>query len=174
MLCTSVIVQGVSVMLKRPIPLFFSLVFLVIAWLMLTSSLQYQEIVAGIVVSLALAFGLNSILPDGGKGSVISRSFRFVIFVLVLAKEMVLANFDVAYRVLHPKMPIRPGIIEVRPGLETEMGKLLLSNSITLTPGTLSMDWIDDRLYIHWINVDEKDHDASMRPLDKTVKGVFP
>jgi multicomponent Na+:H+ antiporter subunit E len=71
-------------------------------------------------------------------------------------------------------MPIRPGIVEVKPGIDSEMGKLLLSNSITLTPGTLSMDWKDDSLFIHWINVNEEDPDSSMEPLNKAVKGVFP
>jgi multicomponent Na+:H+ antiporter subunit E len=144
------------------------------AWIMLTTSVHYQELIAGAIIAVALGFALHSILPEGGAGNTVIRMFKFLVFVLILAKEMIVANLDVAYRVLHPKMPIRPGIVEVRPDIDSDMGKLLLSNSITLTPGTLSMDWIDDRLYIHWINVKEKDPDSAMEPLDRITKEVFP
>ena len=73
-------------------------------------------------------------------------------FFVSLAK----ANFDVAYRVITGK--INPGIVRISPDLKTDLGVTLLANSITLTPGTLSVD-IDDKsndLFIHWINVDEK------------------
>ena len=66
---------------------------------------------------------------------------------------MAKANFDVAYRVLHPKMPISPGIVKVKTGLKSEMARTFLANSITLTPGTMTVDIKDDHLYIHWINV---------------------
>lgn len=158
----------------RPIPFVISFVLLLAAWVMLTSSLQYQELIAGIIVSIALAITLNSILPKGGKGNLPVRIVKAFWFLIVLGKEMVVANLDVAFRVLHPKMPIRPGIVEVKPGLDSEMGKVLLSNSITLTPGTLSMDWIGDSLFIHWINVNEEDTDSSIEPLNRAVKGVFP
>lgn len=67
--------------------------------------------------------------------------------------EMAKANIEVAYSVITGR--IRPGIVRVRSGMKDEMGILLLANSITLTPGTLTLD-IDDRsneLYIHKINV---------------------
>lgn len=154
-------------------PFVISVILLFAAWLMLTSSLHYQELIAGIIVSFALGFALNSVIPEGGKGNVVRRTLGMGRFLLVLAWEMIKANLDVAYRVLSPKMPIRPGIVKVRPGLESDMGRLLLSNAITLTPGTLSLDWDEDDLYIHWINVDEDNPDSSMEPLDRAVRGVF-
>jgi multicomponent Na+:H+ antiporter subunit E len=67
------------------------------------------------------------------------------------------ANIDVAYRVLHPAMPIRPGIVKVRTGLKSEFARTLLANSITMTPGTISVDIIGNNLYIHWIYVHSED-----------------
>ncbi|OYT26798.1 MAG: cation:proton antiporter [Candidatus Altiarchaeales archaeon ex4484_96] len=62
------------------------------------------------------------------------------------------ANLDVAYRVLTGK--INPGIVKIKPDLETDLGITLLANSITLTPGTLSVDLDEENnLFIHWINV---------------------
>lgn len=73
-------------------------------------------------------------------------------FFLALIK----ANLDVAYRVITGK--INPGIVKISPGLKTDLGITLLANSITLTPGTLSVDIDEDTndLYVHWINVDLK------------------
>ena len=68
---------------------------------------------------------------------------------------MAKANIDVAYRVITGK--INPGIVKITPKLTTDLGITLLANSITLTPGTLTVD-IDENsndLYIHWINVKE-------------------
>jgi multicomponent Na+:H+ antiporter subunit E len=64
---------------------------------------------------------------------------------------------DVAYRVLHPRMPIRPGIVKVKTSLKSDMAKMLLANSITMTPGTITVDIIDDDLYIHWIYIKSED-----------------
>ena len=82
------------------------------------------------------------------------RFFVYIIgpFFVSLAK----ANIDVAYRVLTGK--IKPGIVKISPNLKTDLGVTMLANSITLTPGTLSVD-VDEEskdLYVHWINVDEK------------------
>lgn len=149
---------------------------LFIAWGMLSSSLKYQEWIAGAVIALALGIALHGIMPEAGGGNPFSRGLRFLIFLIVLGKEMVLANIDVAYRVLHPRMPLRPGIVEVDTGIKSDMGKLFLANSVTLTPGTLSIDYIDDKLYVHWINVKGdgiKDSIEAVQPLRDLVEGAF-
>ena len=60
---------------------------------------------------------------------------------------------DVAYRVLHPKMPINPGIVRVPVTLHSDYGKTLLANSITLTPGTLTLDVKNQNFYVHWLAI---------------------
>ena len=71
--------------------------------------------------------------------------------------ELTKANLDVAYRVI--TMKIRPGIIRVHSGLKTDLGIFMLANSITLTPGTLSVgiDETTNDLFIHNINVGDGD-----------------
>jgi len=71
--------------------------------------------------------------------------------------ELTKANLDVAYRVI--TMKIRPGIIRVDSGLKTDLGIFMLANSITLTPGTLTVgiDEGTNDLFIHNINVGEGD-----------------
>lgn len=127
---------------------------LFVIWLMLTSSLHWQEVSVGAILSIALALPLHrkyielGLPPFGGR-----RIAYSAIYILVLFKEIILANIDVAYRVVHPGMPINPGIVVIRTSLKSNIAKLILANSITLTPGTFTVDIQDDRLLIHWINV---------------------
>jgi multicomponent Na+:H+ antiporter subunit E len=81
----------------------------------------------------------------------IHRIFWFIIYIPMFLWYMLKANVDVAYRVLHPERPIKPGIVKIRTVLKTDIAKVFLANSITLTPGTMTCDIDGDYLYIHWI-----------------------
>lgn len=82
------------------------------------------------------------------------RWLVIVLYVLVpFFAEMARANLDVAYRVITGR--IRPGIVRISTGLQTDLGTMMLANSITLTPGTLTVD-VDEGtgdLYVHMINI---------------------
>ena len=77
----------------------------------------------------------------------------FPIYLLVVLKEMVKANIDVALRVINPSLPINPGIVEFKTSLKSNALKFILANSITLTPGTLTVDVKGDSFFVHWIDV---------------------
>jgi multicomponent Na+:H+ antiporter subunit E len=139
----------------RYIALFIlSLIF----WLLLTFKLTVPNIIVGTVASIicSLFFGIFFI-TNVYKLLQPQRYFWFVVYLLVFLWECLKANLDVAYRVLHPAMPIRPGIVKVKTTLKSDLAKMLLANSITMTPGTISVDIIDDNLYIHWIYIRSED-----------------
>lgn len=145
--------------MKRIILIIFSFII----WLLLTWTLYWQNLVTGLVVSLTigLMFG-NLFVSNAKKVLQIKRWFWLILYVPAFIWEMAKANFDVAYRVilslLRPRnMPIAPGIVKVKTKLKSDLGKAILANSITLTPGTFTIDLKDDYLYIHWINVQHKD-----------------
>ena len=80
------------------------------------------------------------------------------------------ANLDVVYRALHPQMPIHPGIVKIKTNLKSDSAITALANSITLTPGTLTVDVTEDGyLYIHWINVKSTDVEEA----SKLIAGKF-
>ncbi len=82
------------------------------------------------------------------------RWFTFLVYLFPLFFAMAKANVDVAYRVITGR--INPAIVRIDPKLKTDMSLTILANSITLTPGTLTVD-VDEEtneLYVHWINVD--------------------
>jgi multicomponent Na+:H+ antiporter subunit E len=139
----------------RYITLFIlSLIF----WILLTFKLSIPNIIVGSVASLicSLIFG-RFFITNCYKLLQPKRYFWFIVYLFIFIWECIKANFDVAYRVLHPAMPIKPGIVKVKTTLKSELAKMLLANSITMTPGTISVDIIDDYLYIHWIYIRSED-----------------
>ena len=84
-------------------------------WLLLTFDLSVANIIAGLAAALAtsLLFG-KYFFEKAGKFIQPVRYFWFLIYVVILIWECIKANFDVAYRVLHPAMPIKPGIVKFK------------------------------------------------------------
>src|SRR3989304_4810562 len=82
------------------------------------------------------------------------RWFTFLVYLFPFFFAMAKANVAVAYRVITGR--INPAIVKINPNLKNDMSLTLLATSITLTPGTLSVD-VDQKtneLYVHWINID--------------------
>jgi multicomponent Na+:H+ antiporter subunit E len=129
-----------------------------IFWILLTFKLTLPNIITGTVASIicTLFFG-RFFIKNVHKLLEPQRYFWFIIYLFIFVWECIKANFDVAYRVLHPSMPIRPGIVKVKTTLKSDMAKMLLANSITMTPGTIAVDIIDNDLYIHWIYIRSED-----------------
>ena len=137
-------------------------VFSFILWLALSSTLDPQELICGVLVCLIISLFAAHIYSKLGFPSLSLKMVLFsLIYIVVLFWEIIKANFDIAYRVIHPKMPIKPGIVAIKTSLKSDLAKMILANSITLTPGTLTVDVIDDKLLIHWINVKAEDIDGA-------------
>lgn len=73
---------------------------------------------------------------------------------LWLGKEIVKANIDVARRVVHPKLPISPKLFETRASQRTDLGQVIYANSITLTPGTVSVDLDPGVIRVHALSTE--------------------
>jgi multicomponent Na+:H+ antiporter subunit E len=150
----------------------------ILTWLALTSNLSLQEVTTGISASLIISLLLSSRYLELGLPPISLKKFVFaIIYIVILFKEIILANFDVAYRVIHPKMPIKPGIVIIKTKLKSDIGKMILANSITLTPGTFVLDIIDDKILIHWINVRTDNTDEATKAIgerfEKYLRVIF-
>ncbi len=142
--------------------IYFVLAFVVwvlAAWPFVNGRLDLQVVVAGLVASFLVAMLFHDILPKEHHVFVSPiRVFWLLVYVPVFLYYVVCANLDVVYRALHPAMPIKPGIVKIKTNLKTDSAITALANSITLTPGTLTVDLTDDGyLYVHWINVKSDD-----------------
>ena len=116
-----------------------------------------EEIIFGIILSVLAGFiAKNLFVKKSVRMLNPARWGAFIVYLFYFFWEMAKANFDVAYRVITGK--INPGIVKISPNLKTDLGVTMLANSITLTPGTLSVDLDENSndLYIHWINVEDE------------------
>lgn len=139
-------------------------------WLLLTGSVEPGElIVGGFVLVLALILFRRYYELFGGVKFTPKALVLFPVYLVIFIWELVKSNIDVAFRVLNPSLPINPGIVKVRTDLKADVGKLALANSITLTPGTLTIDVDEEHLYIHWIDV----KDSSPEGAQRQISGKF-
>ena len=130
------------------------------------SAWDVQSVVFGLGVAAFCAIILPTALTDVFSPKMLNplRWFWAAVYVLVLAYQIFKANLQVAYIVLHPDLPIRPGVVRVRTSLKTTAARVVLANSITLTPGTFTLDLDDEEgvLYVHWLVVEaEGEEEAS-------------
>ena len=141
-----------------------------IFWLLITFRFTVPNIIVGSVASFTCSLIFTRFfIKNVYKILQPHRYYWFLIYLAVFIWECIKANFDVAYRVLHPAMPIRPGIVKVRTELKSELARTLLANSITMTPGTISVDIVGDDLFVHWIYVRSEDPEV----YSKLITGKF-
>jgi len=142
---------------------------LAVVWLFVrgvTAETVVGEFVIGLAVGLPIAYAFRRFyLPDLALGERLRGLPYAGIYFGHFAKELLTANVDVAYRVLAPSMPIEPDVIELPLRVETDLAVTTIANSITLTPGTLTMDYDAERnsLYVHAI--DGRDQDSIVDPI---------
>ena len=138
-------------------------------------AMDWQIFFAGVAFSLVASLIFMEVFTSHPRKFFAPvRYLWFLAYIPMLFYFMLVANFDVVYRVIHPKMPIRPGIVKVRTRLKSDSGRTALANSITLTPGTLTVDMTEDGyLYIHWINVRETDVDGATKRIVSRFEGIL-
>lgn len=133
-------------------------VVLLLFWLLLNASLATDVLIVGAIASLLIALffkGGMSVLS--GFNATPRAIGAAVIFVFYFLKELVISNLRMAAIILTPSLPVNPGIVKVRTKLKSPVGRELLANAITMTPGTLTIELQDEWLYVHWVTVESRD-----------------
>ena len=139
-------------------------VTLLLFWIMLVNSLAADTLLIGVLVSLAIALlyadGLSFFSEFRATPEAIGAGFRYYGYFF---RQLVRSNFRLAAIVLSPDLPIDPGIVKVRTELKTRMGRLMLANSITLTPGTLTVEVEGEWLYVHCVTIGATDIEGATK-----------
>ena len=152
-----------------------------LAWIGFTGSLDVQELAVGAICAAfvtALSYELLFRGPMREKFQP-KRWGYFLAYVPAYIWAELKAHAGVIYRILHPRMPIRPGIVRVPTELRTDFGITGLANAITMTPGTLSVEVDEEKpcLYVHWIDVKavepERTKAAIAKPFERFLTKVF-
>jgi len=97
---------------------------------------------------LVMLYSLRLGLVDR-EGVPVQLAVRLLLYGPWLAWEVAKANWDVAKRILDPRLPIRPLVIRVKATQREDLGRVIYANSITLTPGTVSLSVEGDEIVVH-------------------------
>ena len=151
-------------------------IFGFLVWMGLSWPPDIQHALIGVIVAVFIAYMTGDMFvtrPHVFKHP--QRYFWFLYYIPVFLWECFKANIDVAYRVIHPLVPIKPGIVKVKTKLKTDTALTFLANSITLTPGTLTVDIDKEKgtLYIHWIDVTNQDIDKATEIIVKKFERIL-
>ena len=124
-------------------------------WILLSGKMEAKYLVIGFLTSLIsvwVTLPLLRLPSETNKGYYYPFDFpyfRYAFYWLWLLKEIIKANIDIAMVVLSPKLPINPQIVEFKRSMSNPIAHVTLANSITLTPGTITMDVADGVYTIH-------------------------
>lgn len=154
-----------------------TLISLFFVWILVTGFVV-EELITGLGVSLALSAILVKYTNYAAELNSPIKLIKFIfVYIPVFVWQLLLSNLDIAKRVLTPRIPLNPGIVKVKTDLEGDIGKLTLANSITLTPGTLTLDIVDGDLYVHCVDIEGSKEEGSKKdvsgPFEKLLKGIF-
>lgn len=149
-----------------------SLVMFII-WVLM-AGFHVQELIVGAAVAIILGVVLSNYVQMSFGISIIPKLLMFIfMYIPILIIELIKANLDVAKRVLNPSLPINPGIVKVPTKIKSDIGKLTLANSITLTPGTISIDADEENVFIHWIDVKGESPAEHQKQISSSFENVL-
>ncbi|MBL6932993.1 MAG: Na+/H+ antiporter subunit E [Rhodospirillales bacterium] len=120
-----------------------------ILWLLLSGIFEAWLLALGFGSIIVIVIIANRMDVIDHEGHPIHISWRALLFWPWLAWEIVKANIDVAKVILHPKLPITPKVLHIKASQVTELGHVFYANSITLTPGTVTLKLINGAMDIH-------------------------
>lgn len=138
----------------------YAILGMAITWMFLRGALTPVTFLEGAILSTLAILATRTVLRPETRQTVpkvLRRIPAFLLYAAFFVRNVIVSNLDVAYRALHPALPIHPGILAVDVEGRSELEITMLANTITLTPGTLTLD-VDMRrklLFVHTINARE-------------------
>ncbi len=151
----------------------YAVVIYFFLWIVLTYPFSIHEWEAGALIAFLGALLSYKQLSMSGVKNIRRIGILLFWYLPVFTWEMIKANLHVALIVLNPKMPINPGIVKIKTNLKSPVARVWLANSITLTPGTLSLDIDGQYLYIHWITVGAEDVEGATKEIAGTFEKIL-
>ena len=128
-------------------------IYLVAGWLLFTWNLSPSSLAVGLINSLivaAMTYPIFVETDEAARRSILPRVDTLGLFLIVLIFTMYVASFRVLWQILRGR--INPGIVHFRTRLRSDIARLTLTSSITLTPGTITVFLDDDHLIVHWLD----------------------
>lgn len=122
-------------------------------WILFTGNFAIQSLLIGIILSFLVSFLTYDLFiheSEAAKRSLLPHIHQLVFFIILVIFKMYVASFRVTLNIVRGK--INPRIVHFRTRLKADMSRLMLTNAITLTPGTITLNLSDDHLIVHWLD----------------------
>ncbi len=128
-------------------------IIMFVFWMLLSGEFSLILILSGIISSLLVSYWSHDLLIGNADIRLeATRIVRFLKYLPWLLWQIILSNIELVYLTLHPRMPIDPRMIGFKNEFKTNMAKVTLANSITLTPGTVTIEVNNDEFIVHAIS----------------------
>lgn len=140
-------------------------------WLLWSGHYSFDHtlvMVLGIVSCGFVVFMARRMDCADKEGHPIHLALQLLLYIPWLVWAIVKANIDVAKRVLNPKLPISPCMVRIKATQKTDLTRVIFANSITLTPGTVSVDLVGDDILVHALT-QEAAQDVQSGDMDQRV-----
>ena len=142
-------------------------VLLALIWASLNGEFSLLNLVGGFILGYAVLFLMQPVI---GRAAYFTKMVQGLDLAFFFLKELIVANFSVAYYVLAPRDRMRPAITAIPLEPAKDLSITLLANMITLTPGTLSLDVSPDRKYLFIHNIAVTDVEESRKVIKETFE----
>ena len=143
-------------------------------WIVFNGRFTIEILIFGIVLSAALYLFVWKVMGFGPKQekAILKKSGKMFLYGLLVFKEIIKANWSVLKIVLNPKSKIEPKMVYFKTDLKKDTSKVALANSITITPGTITVNVSDDVVCVHALDasmadgIDECDFVVKLREME--------
>ncbi|MCX7787552.1 MAG: Na+/H+ antiporter subunit E [Spirochaetes bacterium] len=131
----------------------FTTIWLYGGWLLYTGSFEAISLSLGAIASLFVAiitYDLFIAEYEAARKGLLVRIHYGILYLLYLLAQMYLSSFAVLINILRGN--INPRVVHFRTRLHSDLARVLLATSITLTPGTIALELQEDHLIVHWLD----------------------
>ena len=128
--------------------------YLMVGWILFTWSFRPLFLAAGAILACAIAlitYGSFVAHNEAERRSLLPRVHLILVYAFFLVLNIYVASVRVAVSIVTGR--IEPGIVHFRTRLKSDVARVMLANSITITPGTVTLELDDDHVIVHWLDV---------------------
>ena len=128
--------------------MYYGIVYLLF-WIVLSANAKVETVCIGIIVSLLVRNLNKDLMCSNRQVNFMKNIGKWLSYTIILIKEIIVSNFNVAKIVLSPRIVISPQIVTINTKIKSDFLKTIFANSITLTPGTLTISMDRDKITVH-------------------------
>jgi multicomponent Na+:H+ antiporter subunit E len=150
--------------------MYYGIVYLLF-WIVISGNIKAETLCIGIIISLLITSLNKELVYSNRKLNLIKNIVQWIYYTIMLVKEILVSNFNVAKIVLSPKLVISPQIVIINTKIKSDFHKTIFANSMTLTPGTLTISMDEDEIIVHCLR-DEFTKELTNSPFEKIILKV--